>query len=71
MQYYRCKCGKSESWGSMPPRKCDGCPTCNTTLAPHPDYHKEPDPHEFVTRYDEQTGEPYKVCINCSKEVRD
>ena len=48
MKYYRCKCGKSESWGSLPPRPCEGCEECNTTLASHPDYHRSPDDHTFV-----------------------
>lgn len=65
MRYYRCKCGKAESWGSMPPKKCQGCSECNTTLELHPDHHRTPDPHEFVTRYDETTGEPYQICKRC------
>jgi len=65
MQYYRCKCGKTESWGSMGPRKCQGCSECGTTLNQGPEYHKTPEPHEWVTRYSEITGKPYEVCINC------
>ena len=68
MQYYRCKCGKSKAWGSYGPRPCEGCPDCNTTLTQHPDYHKTPEPHEWVIRYNEVTGEPYEVCINCMRE---
>lgn len=65
MQYYRCKCGKSESWGSMPPKKCTSCPICNTTLARDPEGHRKPSEHNFVTKYDENTGEPYEVCSRC------
>lgn len=71
MKYYRCKCGKSEAWGSYPPVKCVGCPTCDTTLELHPDYHEKPSPHEFVTKYDEYTGKPYQICLNCLKEARE
>lgn len=47
MKYYRCKCGKRWSVGSMSPRPCDGCPDCNTTLEEHPDDHKVPAPHQW------------------------
>lgn len=30
---YSCKCGESKSYGSMPPRLCDGCDVCGTNLA--------------------------------------
>ncbi len=43
MQYYRCKCGKMESWGSMPPNRCQGCPDCGTNLSTHPDHHPPAD----------------------------
>lgn len=66
MMYFRCQCGKSTAFGSMMPQRCVGCPNCNTTLTSHPDCHKEPEPHQYVTRYDEVTGKPYEICINCS-----
>lgn len=47
MQYYRCKCGNCEAWGSMPPYRCSQCKECNSDLAMHPDYHQEPVPHDF------------------------
>jgi len=31
----------------MPPDQCAFCPKCNTTLSTHPDFHREPTPHEF------------------------
>ena len=52
MIYYRCKCGYSESWGSMPPYPCSGCENCNTTLEVDSRSHKKPENHEFI---------PYKV----------
>lgn len=48
MQYYRCKCGNAQAWGSIPPRPCDGCTKCNTTLTGSPDYHETPQPHLWV-----------------------
>lgn len=68
MQYYRCKCGESESWGSIGPRQCDRCEKCGTTLNQSPEGHKEPEPHEWVTQYNERTGKPYEICINCMKK---
>lgn len=66
MVYYRCKCGKSQAWGGlMPPNQCTGCPECGTTLEVHPSLRKSPKPHEFVVRYNETTGEPYEMCVNC------
>jgi hypothetical protein len=71
MLYYRCKCGNSTAFGSMPPNPCDGCSKCNTTLALHPDYHRVPEPHKPVTRYDNVTGKSYQVCLTCMKKLPD
>lgn len=65
MQLYKCKCGESFSWGSMPPKKCRGCPKCDTVPALAGLPHRKPEPHKFVTRYDEITGKPYEVCLVC------
>lgn len=65
MQAYRCKCGEAKYWGSFPPSPCQGCYKCNTTLAQHPDYHQAPEPHQWVTRYKQNTGEPYEICKDC------
>jgi hypothetical protein len=62
---YRCKCGNRWASSSMGMQDCQGCPKCNTTLASHPNYHKAPAPHEFITRYNPKTGEPYEVCNKC------
>lgn len=63
MQYWRCKCGDTECWGSMPPAPCAYCDKCQSTLAQHPDYHEAPRPHVFRC----QDGR--WVCINCLEEV--
>ncbi len=65
MQYYRCKCGESTMFGSLSPLDCQGCDKCNTTLTQHPDYHEEPKPHDWMTRYNETTGIPYEICSRC------
>ena len=70
MQYYRCKCGKMWSYGSDGPKACRRCDTCGMTLAQHPDGHRTPNPHTWVTQYDQNTGEPYEVCRICTK-IRD
>lgn len=51
----------------MSPLPCQGCDKCNTTYAQHPDYHSEPNPHEWITKYNQNTGEPYEVCSMCYK----
>lgn len=47
MQYYRCKCGKKTSYGSMPPPRCLECLECKTTLERHPDWHGRAEPHNY------------------------
>jgi hypothetical protein len=49
MMYYRCKCGREESMGSMPPRRCRGCSECGTNLSPSPTLHRDPEPHDFTS----------------------
>src|SRR4051812_25867430 len=49
MQYYRCKCGNYQYWGSgMYPPRCQGCVYCGTTSDGGPDYHEAPIPHEWL-----------------------
>lgn len=72
MQYYRCKCGYKTAWGSMPCSDCQGCDKCNTTLETHPDMHQELKPHDFIEKFDENTGKPYKrcrICMYSDKEI--
>lgn len=65
MQHYRCKCGESTMFGSMPPNECQVCLKCNSSYAQHPDNHTEPTPHEWITKYNENTGKPYEICNLC------
>lgn len=69
MQYYRCKCGEAICYGSMSPSDCEGCTICNTTYAQHPDNHQELKPHVEVTKYDQNTGKPFKICSVCFKKL--
>lgn len=64
MLYYRCKCGKREAWGSMPPPQCAICPECKSDLALSKDSHSEPKPHEFEET-DVQTDEGVKKLSRC------
>ena len=58
MRYYKCKCGKCEAWGEIQP--CWGCSECNTNF-----YGEQLKPHDYVTRYNENTGKPYLICKVC------
>lgn len=64
MLYYRCKCGKSKAWGSMPPFPCSGCSTCGTTMEVHPDYHTTPKPHDFI-KNEIETDEGFSTISKC------
>jgi len=68
MIYYRCKCGEIQAWSSMSIPDCDGCYKCKTTLAPNPELHKPLQKHEFIIKYNEDSGLPYKVCHRCWKK---
>lgn len=69
MQFYRCKCGKSERWttdGAGP--QCAGCDDCGTTYARHPDDHKQKIDHDWVRQFDKDTGLPSRpYCSRCHK----
>jgi len=65
MQFWRCKCGKSTAFGSDAPFQCEVCDECGSTYASHPDFHAEPIEHDFIIRYNEKTGKPYKICKRC------
>jgi hypothetical protein len=64
MQFYRCKCGKSRCWGSMPPSPCAKCKHCGSDFAQAPDAHREPLPHEFVPQM-VQTDDGPKPLSRC------
>jgi len=65
MKNYRCKCGKSTSYGSMGPYLCRGCDECGTTLATHPSLHKKPKPHDW-SKTEVETDEGKKILTKCS-----
>ena len=65
MKFMRCKCGESHSWTTMGSPLCRVCPKCGTTLAEGPSGHLDPQPHEWTTKYDPNTGEPRVECLNC------
>lgn len=65
MRTLRCKCGDRIAWTTDNFQDCQGCPSCNTTYAGHPDYHKELQPHTWKIMYNQNTGKPYKRCEKC------
>ena len=65
MQYYRCKCGKAEAWGSMPPYQCSSCKHCGSDLAQAPDLHRDPVPHDFSHVEQVRTDEGPKPLTRC------
>lgn len=76
MNYYRCKCGKRQSWSSYGPIRCKPCPECGTTLGSGPDNHAEVQPHrwdEWRWAINETTGERFqrRECAACmTQETR-
>lgn len=68
MQFYQCKCGDVTSHTSMGVPPCTTCEKCGSTLGQGPTDHPEPKPHEFVVRYDQVTGAPYDLCLNCLRK---
>lgn len=71
MRTLRCKCGESVMYTSMGVFNCEVCDKCGTTHAGHPDHHAEPEPHTWITRYNQRTGEPYEICDRCLKRKKD
>lgn len=67
MRYYRCECGKAESWSSMGSPMCRACSSCGKTLAEGPDGHRDPIPHHYTTLFEHLTGKPYFSCTNCGR----
>lgn len=61
MRIYRCKCGSYEFFGSIGPFRCQGCEECGTQAGRD----EPPEPHQFVTKYDQNTGKPYQLCRIC------
>lgn len=71
MRTLRCKCGDKTMSTSMGSQDCQGCEKCKTTFAGHPDHHNELKPHEWIERFHQNTGKPYKICKICHKIDRD
>lgn len=73
MIYKTCQCGKAESWSSgMPYYDCQGCKECGTTFGSTVMEDGKPvtkfkplKEHEFIIRYNTNTGKPYKMCKWC------
>ncbi len=45
--------------------RCSRCDKCGSDFAQGPSEHVEPEPHEYVTKYDQNTGKPYEMCRRC------
>jgi len=60
------------AWGSgMDPADCTVCPECGTTLLKTLDGEfVPPGEHDLVTKYDQNTGKPYKLCRKCMKTFK-
>jgi len=72
MQGYQCKCGNiigSNTGEGF--HDCEGCEKCKTTFAHSPSGHRELKPHNFITKYNENTGKTYKMCKDCNHIDRD
>ena len=70
MQYYRCKCGKTEAWDSgLGNPACAGCNECGTTLVQHPGEHKPREPHTIIIKYKDD-GTPFEWCERCYATIR-
>jgi len=67
MKTLRCKCGEKVLHTSMGSFDCEGCEKCQTTYAGHPDHHKPLQPHEWINKYNQNTGKPYKYCARCGQ----
>lgn len=71
MQFRRCKCGEARRWDSgYPPKDCQGCTKCGTTLAQHPDDHQPLQPHKPKQFFSRETGQPEGwECAACRQQV--
>jgi hypothetical protein len=64
--YWRCKCSEHEYYESgMPPRGCEICTKCGSTMGTGKNFHLEPEEHEWEIKFDPNTGEPYEICKKC------
>ena len=65
MLFYRCKCGKSRAFGSMPPNRCDSCSSCGSDLALGPDRHRDPESHDFTLVQEVDTDQGVATITYC------
>lgn len=72
MRYWKCSCGKYESFGSDGPRPCQVCDKCGTTMLKRADgTYVESEPHDLVTETktvlfrDETKVTVWTYCANC------
>ena len=70
MQSYSCKCGTLQSYGSMVPPPCVGCPKCGVVPATSPAHFVAPVPHQWQNKYDEDTGLLFERCLVCGFKRR-
>ena len=74
MQYYRCKCGNRQCWGSYGPASCEYCAKCGTDIALGPNSHRSPTPHEFATPLVATDNGPVPgvtVCLLCNHSKKE
>lgn len=73
MNYWKCECGKTDYFESgMPPKPCQGCDICGTTLSASPKIpYKAKEPHIPKPVYDRDTGEiRYYECSRCMERLK-
>ena len=66
MQYWKCKCGSYEAWGSDSPPLCGKCSKCGgSALKDSEGNYREPLPHDFSMVSDVETDEGLKPLTRC------
>jgi hypothetical protein len=57
----------------MPPYACSRCAECGSDLATHPDFHREPKPHDFsfIEKVRTDQGEATITCCRYCMRRRD
>jgi hypothetical protein len=66
MMIYACRCRTESIHTSMGVPSCSRCSCCGSGFAPQGvSVVGEPEPHNYVIRYNEVTGVPYRVCDRC------
>lgn len=66
MMVYACECRQETIHTSMGVPACSRCSLCGSKFAPlGVPIMGDPEPHNYVVRYDETTGIPYRACTHC------